>query len=128
MVVRLGEQAGDGVLREPGGIAVLALLGEAEEDERVVREGVARFAQGAGFHLVIRPVEHFADAAADEIGNGDWRGGMDVAGERIAPPPAQQASHFGRGVEVAAEAFDVGGRDGFEQPALVETAATDDFE
>gem|GEM_PF-7059449 len=26
-VVRLGGQAGDGVLRDPGGIAVLALLG-----------------------------------------------------------------------------------------------------
>ena len=96
MVVRLGEQAGDGVLREPGGIAVLALLGEAEEDERVVREGVARFAQGAGFHFVIRPVEHFADAAADEIGDGDLRGGMDAARERIAPPPAQQAIHLDR--------------------------------
>ena len=46
VVVRLGGQAGDGVLREPGGIAVLALLGEAEEDERVVREGVARFEIG----------------------------------------------------------------------------------
>ena len=102
MVVRLGEQAGDGVLREPGGIAVFALLGEAEENERVVREGVARFAQGAGFHLVIRPVGHFADAAADEIGDGDLRGGMNVAGERITPSPAQQAIHFGRGVEVAA--------------------------
>ena len=68
---------------------------------RVVREGVARFAQGAGFHLVIRPVEHFADAAADEIGDGDLRGGMDVAGERIAPPPPQQAIHFGRDVEVS---------------------------
>ena len=85
VVVRLGEQAGDGVLREPGRIAVLALLGEAEEDERVMREGVARFAQGAGFHPVIRPVEHFVDAAADEIGDGDLRGGIDVAGERIAP-------------------------------------------
>ena len=97
MVVWFGEQAGDGVLSEPGGIAVLTLLGEAEEDERVVREGVAHFAQSTGFHLLIRPVEYFADAAADEIGDGDWRGGMDVAGERIAPPPAQQAIHFGRG-------------------------------
>ena len=94
VVVRLGEQAVDGMLREPGGIAVLALLGEAEQDERLVREGVARFAQGAGFHLVIRPVEHFADAAADKIGDGDLRGGMDVAGERIALPPAQQVVHF----------------------------------
>ena len=73
----------------------------------MVREGVARFAQGAGFHLVIRPVEHFADAAADEIGDGDWRGGMDVAGEWVTPPPAQQAIHFGRGVEIAAESFGV---------------------
>lgn len=71
MVVWFGEQAGDGVLSEPGGIAVLTLLGEAEEDERVVREGVAHFAQSTGFHLLIRPVEYFADAAADEIGDGD---------------------------------------------------------
>ena len=85
VVVRLGEQAGDGVLREPGGIAVRALLGEAEEGDRLVREGVARFALGAGFHLGIRPGEHFAHAAADEIGDGDWRGGMDVADERITP-------------------------------------------
>ena len=55
------------------------------DDERVVREGVALFAQGAGFHLVIRPVECFADAV-DEFGDGDWRGGMDGAGEGIAPP------------------------------------------
>jgi len=107
VVVRLGEQAGGGVLREPGGIAVLALLGEAEEDERVVREGVPRFAQGAGFHRGIRPVEHFAEAAADEIGDSDLRGGMDVAGEWIAPPPAQQAIHFDRGVEVAAALFSI---------------------
>ena len=73
----------------------------------MVREGVAHFAQGAGFHLVIQPAEHFADAAADETGDGDLRGGMDVAGEWIAPPPARQASHFGRGVEVAAESFGV---------------------
>ena len=102
---RGSEQAGDGVLREPDGIAVPALLGEVEEDERVVREGVTRFARGAGFHLVIRPAGHFADAAADEIGDGDLRGEMDVAGERIVPPPAQQAIYFGRSVEVAAEAF-----------------------
>ena len=67
-----------------GGSAVLAyfLLHSSYFilSQRVVREGVARFAQGAGFHLLIRPVEHFADAAADEIGDGDLRGGMDVAG------------------------------------------------
>ena len=72
----------------------IALLGEAEEDERVVRAGVARFAQGAGFHLVIRPVEHFADTAADEIGDGDLRGGMDVAGERIAPMRASRLHYL----------------------------------
>ena len=44
VVMRLGKQAGDGVLREPGGFAMLALVREAEEDKRVVREGVTRFA------------------------------------------------------------------------------------
>ena len=48
----------------------------------------------------------FADyfPAADKFGDGDWRGGMDGAGEGIAPPPAEQTIHFDRGVEVAAEA------------------------
>ena len=98
------------MLRKPGGIAVLAflILHPSSFILSEGREGVARFTQGAGFHLVIRPVEHFADAAADEIRDGDLRGGMDVAGERIAPPPAQQVIHFGRGVEVA-------GRGGFDQ-------------
>ena len=69
MAVRLGEEAGDGVLREPGGIAVPAffILHPSSFILSELREGVARFAQGAGFHLVIRPVEHFAGAAADEI-------------------------------------------------------------
>ena len=47
------------------------------------------------------PNGHFADAAADEIGDGDLRGGMEVAGERIALPRAQQGLHIGRGVGVA---------------------------
>ena len=34
--MRLGQQSGDGVLREPGGIAVLSLFGETKQD---VREG-----------------------------------------------------------------------------------------
>ena len=88
VLVARGRVAGDEGLREfrlqPAVVFILR------------REG-----EGAGFHLVIRPVEHFADAAADEIGDGDLRGRMDASGERIAPPPAQQAIHFGRGSETA---------------------------
>jgi hypothetical protein len=54
----------------------------------MVREGGVGVLEGAGFHFVVRPVEHLADAAADEFGNGDGRGRMDDAGERIAPPLA----------------------------------------
>jgi len=79
----------------------LGVVARRGQRDVVVREGVARFAQGAGFHLVIRPGEHFADAATDEIGDGDLRGGMEVAREWIDLPPAQQAIHFGQSVEVA---------------------------
>ena len=58
VVVRLGEQAGEGVLREPGGIAVPT-------------------------HFIL----HTSHAAADEIGDGDSRGGMDVVGEWISRTP-----------------------------------------
>jgi hypothetical protein len=91
--VRPGEQAGEGVLRERLEFRLQAVV---------------------WLRKLGTPNELLADAPADEIGGGDLQRGMDVVGERISPTSAQQV-HFGRGVEVAAEAFDVAVRNGFVQ-------------
>ena len=53
---------------------------------------------------------------------------MDAAGERIAPPPSQQAIHLGVYVERLAEAFMIGGGNGVEQSAFVEPPPSRNFE
>ena len=102
VVVRLLKQARHSELREPVGITVSSLPREAEQDEWVVRKSGARFTQGAGFRLLIRPVEHSTDVPPDEIGDRDLRGGMNATRERVAPPPEQQSIHACRRLEVFA--------------------------